>query len=394
MPLHQILPLYILLLVPNILSISIQNHSLKTIASWVSLDFDWESPSQKAHYLNKSLFIPENCALTGIKVYKNDIYVTVPRWLPGVPSTLNKVKFLDDKTAILSPFPDWASQDLSNQDGFKYIQSMEIDSQGRMWIIDVGRLNIVDKNTSSIKNGPAKITILDLNSLEIVKSLVLSDDIAPYNASFLNDIVLDEAKGFAYISDPSGAVIIYDFNNNTAKRFTSPSMMNEKDVDFTINGIDYGTNTFTTAIDGIALSFTGDELFYCALQGLSLYSISTVYLRDFSLSNDDLQKYIKKIGRKMAPSDGMTTSRTQNILYFGGLTTNAVYKWDMSSDFTSENQKIIAESEQKLQWVDTFAWNKDRLLVTSNRLDLFFSGKMDFSGKSGANFRIVELNNI
>lgn len=394
MPPYKILPLVILLFVPSILSISIQNHSLKTIASWVSLDFEWESPSQKAHYLNNSLFIPENCALTGIKVYKNDIYVTVPRWLPGVPSTLNKVKFLDDKTAILSPFPDWASQDISNQDGFKYIQSMEIDSQGRMWIIDVGRLNIVDKNASLIKNGPAKIVILDLNSLQIVKSLVLSDEVAPYNASFLNDIVLDESKGFAYISDPSGAVIIYDFNNNIAKRFTSPTMMNEKDVDFTINGIHYGTDTFTTAIDGIAISYTGDELFYCALQGLSLYSIPTVYLRDFSLSNEDLQKYINKIGRKRAPSDGMAASRTQNILYFGGLTSNAVYQWDMSSDFTSENQKIIAENQEKLQWVDTFAWDKEKLLLTSNRLDLFFSGKMDFSGNSGANFRIIELANI
>ena len=262
--------------------------SSEVIHSWVSLDFVWESNSQKSFYLQSGLFIPENCAITGIKTYKNEIYVTVPRWLRGVPSTLNKIENRNENSPLLAPFPSWSQQNISNPNGFKYIQSMEIDSKGRMWIIDVGRLNIAD-DPQSVIDGPAKIVILDIETQEIVKSLELSNEVAPYNSSFLNDIVLDEERGFAYISDTSGAIIIYDFNNNVAKRWSSFTMKNEPDVNFTIDGIEYGNKQFTTPVDGIALTRSGNQLFYCALQGLHLYTIETNYLREFSFNDSFLE---------------------------------------------------------------------------------------------------------
>jgi hypothetical protein len=37
-------------------------------------------------------------------------------------------------------------------------------------------------------------------------------------------------------------------------------------VSITINGVDYGTTTFTTPVDGIALSPDAKTLYYCAVQ--------------------------------------------------------------------------------------------------------------------------------
>lgn len=372
---------------PLIYSLS---HSSEVIHSWISLDFLWESESQKSLYLKSGLFIPENCAITGIKTYKNEIYVTVPRWLRGVPSTLNKIENINERSPLLTPFPSWNHQNISNPNGFKYIQSMEIDSKGRMWIIDVGRLNIAD-DPQSVINGPAKIVILDLKTLEIIKYLEISDDVAPYNSSFLNDIVLDEERGFAYISDTSGAIIIYDFNNNFAKRWRSVTMKNEPNVNFTIDGIDYGNKQFTTPVDGIALTRTGNQLFYCALQGLHLYTIETKYLRDFSFNDYFLETKIKNIGLKKSPSDGMTIGREEDILYFGGLTTDSLYSWNITQEFSPENQKVEEQNNENLHWIDTFAWMNDRdLLMTTNKLDLFLTKKMDFTGRQGANFKILK----
>ena len=77
--------------------------------------------------------INEFNVITGIKYYNGETYVTVPRWFPGVPSTLNKV---DKSTGLLQPWPSCAWQEVGNPFALQYVQSMEIDSYGRMWIID------------------------------------------------------------------------------------------------------------------------------------------------------------------------------------------------------------------------------------------------------------------
>ncbi len=47
-------------------------------------------------------FEPHNNILTGLKVMSADeIYVTVSRWLPGVPATLSKL----DQDLTLDPYP-------------------------------------------------------------------------------------------------------------------------------------------------------------------------------------------------------------------------------------------------------------------------------------------------
>ena len=53
----------------------------------------------------------------------------------------------------------------------------------------------------------------------------------------------------------------------------------------------------------------------------------------------------------------------------------------------------LATDPERLQWIDTFAWDNPRrtLLLTSNRLDRFFEYTMDFSGARGPNFRVLAV---
>ena len=71
---------------------------------------------------------------------------------------------------------------------------MTIDSSGRMWVIDVGRRNFYDKDSSLAVDGPAGLFVLDIASRQQLSYYQFPDSVVQFNSSFLNDIVLDESK--------------------------------------------------------------------------------------------------------------------------------------------------------------------------------------------------------
>ena len=77
---------------------------------WTYVDYDWASDADREEAISNRDYIIENNFIAGIKIFKDDVFVTIPRWLPGVPSTMNKVVMKDDKP-ILQPFPSWGMQE-------------------------------------------------------------------------------------------------------------------------------------------------------------------------------------------------------------------------------------------------------------------------------------------
>lgn len=47
--------------------------------------------------------------------------------------------YIDGKP-LLQPYPSWEMQTINNYSALQYVQSMEVDTQGRMWILDTGRV--------------------------------------------------------------------------------------------------------------------------------------------------------------------------------------------------------------------------------------------------------------
>lgn len=117
------------------------------------------------------------------------------------------------------------------------------------------QLNIFSGNTSDIVNYAPKLLICDLSSGEIVRTFVFPSSVAPYNSSFLNDIVLDVVNRVAYISDTGavGGIVVYDFDTNSARRWGGDvTQQYDPKYVISINGIPYPQ--ITTNEDGIALS--------------------------------------------------------------------------------------------------------------------------------------------
>ena len=83
------------------------------VFEWDEVDYDWRSEEERQTAIDTGAYIPSNNIIAGVKLYNDVVLVTVPRWLPGVPSTMNKVIKKDDKD-ILQPFPSWEKQESGN----------------------------------------------------------------------------------------------------------------------------------------------------------------------------------------------------------------------------------------------------------------------------------------
>lgn len=112
------------------------------------VNFTWASAQGAyASAVADGSYIVENNAITGVKVWGSTIFLTVPRWRTGVPSTLNKWT----SSGLLQPFPSWQFNKIGDCNALQYVQSMEIDADRReMWVVDVGRMLVRDSNTDGM----------------------------------------------------------------------------------------------------------------------------------------------------------------------------------------------------------------------------------------------------
>lgn len=352
------------------------------------VDYDWAAfPFTKEDAIRDGLYNPEKCTVTGVKQWKDTLYVTSPRWLYGVPTSLNSVVQVGGQS-VLRPFPSYETQVLGEASSLQYIQSMEIDRRGWMWIIDVGRHGLFDGDEFT---GAPKLWIWDIEGNRLVQEFLFPDSIASHQTSFLNDIFVDDVRDVAYISETSGtgALLVYDLATNRARRWDShPALSFETPLPpFTVEGFDIN-RLGPLPVDGLALAPKIDRVFFTAIHGLTLYSVSASLLRDFSTTNDMLDADVKNHGVKSSQCDGLTTS-DDGMLYMSMLTSNSVEAWDVTKEDVSSATTVV--TDPRLFWPDTFGWATDEkggLLVSGARLEMLFLGDWPTSRVNVGLFRI------
>jgi len=97
------------------------------------------------------------------------------------------------------------------------------------------------------------LVLYDIKARRVVLTYIFPETVVDRTLSFLNDIVVDTPRGFAYISDAgTGAVIVYDRYRGLSRRYAGPSTQRDPSVVFTILGVEY--RDIHIPIDGIALS--------------------------------------------------------------------------------------------------------------------------------------------
>ncbi|CAG0881319.1 unnamed protein product [Darwinula stevensoni] len=358
----------------------------EVVYSWKFVNYSWPSDEHEKAALKREEYIPRNCLLSGIKVFKGDVYVTTSRWRHGVPAALSKVV-----GGKLAPYPSWEMQEIGNCSALQFIQSMEIDPMGRMWILDAG--NAVNhsqgRNHPLRASCPSKLVVWDLMENRSVHVHEFHHYVAP-NDSFLNDLVLDLSGGmddiYAYITDSrKSAIIVYSFREDSSWKAQHKSMNADPKAKYIfISGEKY---IASTSVDGIALSPLTERhprVYYCPLSSLHLFSIPTDVLKNQALATSHLGPHVKDHGPKPSQTDGIIMS-SNGRLYFGSLSENAIYEWEAFHPETSDQPTgkvndtahMISQDNLTMQWVNTFAISDGYLWFTTNRYHLFLLHLMD-----------------
>nr|QHF16625.1 yellow protein [Cepaea nemoralis] len=386
-----------------------QYYEGKVLYEWLDVEYDWLSEEMKNQYEADGRYDRTHSFISGVKAFKGIIYLTVPRlrFTTGVPSTLNRI-IQKEKSSVLTPFPDWAAQELGNCNALQCAMSMEVDPiSGLMYVIDTGRSGVFGNNISGQPTPvicPPKLVVYDLADGSLVRSHNFPEDLVSNTTNFLNDIVIDrggpgcKTARWIYITDAvDSKLVVFNLVTNKTHIIHHESMDYEPGdgSNITVNGVSY---IFETPIDGLAISSDFEYVYYCALGSKKLYQVPSSVVRQ---EGADFASKVRLVGSKISQTGGMTYG-TDNLFY-GALIKNSVYKWEVTKDAQSKGGNVglveldteseVVRDDERLRFPDSFTVDENQnLLFSACNAEKFLRGTIDFSGAQGPNFRIWSVN--
>jgi len=218
-----------------------------------------------------------------------------------------------------------------------------------------------------VTNGP-KLVQVDLATNRVIRTIRFDAEIAP-PGSYLNDVRVDNQRGFAYITDSGlGALVVVNLNNQRCRRVLEdhPSTQADTQVTPVVGGRTLHATDGTIPqihADGLALSRDGEYVYFQPLTSRTLYRIAAAGLRNFSLPDSLLNESVETLGPSFV-CDGMIAD-ARDALYLTALEHNAILR--RRTDSTVET--VVAD--EALAWPDSLAISPEGdLYVTVSQIHL------------------------
>lgn len=255
---------------------------------------------------------------SGVAVYGERVFVSLPRWFDPGDGTV--YEWLDGS---LVPFPSAAANDLaSGASALHSVNGLHVDRHGRLWMLDNGRIDL-----GPADGGVPKVVVWDLDEDAEAFRIVFQPDIAAPSTSFLNDLVVDEDHGFAYITESglggTPALIVVDLLRDRAWRALEGAEAVSADPDevMTIDGQTVNIwrggepTPWRVAANPIALSVDAQTLYFGAMTSRTLWAIPTRALRDETLSNDERVAQVSVARADKPITDGMARCPDGSLVF-------------------------------------------------------------------------------
>ncbi len=278
------------------------------------------------------------------------------------------------------PYPNfrWAYAPQNNGPGLNGVLGLRADRNGILWMLDGQR-----------QGHAGRIVAWDTNQESLHQIITLAPPVTRAE-SFLNDLAVDIEHQFIFIADTAtpqtAALIVVDLKTGQARRllegssFTKPENIN-MEIDRTI--ISNGGKPVRIGVNPITIDPTNEWLYFGAMNGTSLYRISTKDLRDRNLNNTALAQRVERYGDKPI-SDGITIDKAGNV-YITSITEDAI------GVTRADGSYQILYQRNDLSWPDGFAVGPNNYIYATinelHRSPVLNQGKNSTEGE----FKIIRF---
>ncbi len=310
---------------------------------------------------------------SGVTISKTGrLFVNFPRWVDEPTPSVAEVT----ADGSLVPYPN---EDINNwdkkpgdsaRDHFVCVQSVVVDSEDVLWILDPA-----SPLFQEVVEGGPKLLKVNLGTNKVEQVYHFDNDTAP-GKSYLNDVRF--AHGSAFISDSGlGAIVVLNLSTGKARRLLEDhaSTKAEKDVEPVIGGVPWKNADNATPevhCDGIAIDPKREYVYYKALVGRTLYRVPVTALLDESLTSEALGKQVERVA-VTEPTDGLEFD-AQGNLYLTSL------EWNAIKVLRPDGRIDLVARAVDFLWPDTITMSSDGdLLFSTSQFHLMpdFNGHVD-----------------
>ncbi len=261
------------------------------------------------------------------------------------------------------PFPNAAWSAILGADGIglQAVLGIRASADGVLWMLDNG-------------STPPRLVGWDLNA-DTVRQVIPIPSPASVPGSFLNDFAVDLANNAIYIADfadapDKAAIVVVDLASGTSRRVLQGDRSTRpEDVPLIVDGRRIrkhnpdGTETEARiGVNPITIDAQYQWVYYGAMNGTSLWRVSTADLLNAALTPSELSARVVRFGDKPV-SDGISIDQDGGV-YVTDLAANGIGVVNSEGHY-----RLLVQDPQKLSWPDGMSGGPDgRMYVTVNQL--------------------------
>ena len=292
------------------------------------------------------------------------MFVCFPRWEQDVAVSVAEL----GSGGSLTAYPDLAWNSWSNLKkpspliSFVCVQSVTVDPQGFLWILDAG----APAAGFLVPNAP-KLLKVDLSNDHVVLVIRFDATAAPQGCS-LNDVRVSPDGRHAFITDSGlrGALLVVELPSGHVRRVLDgdPRTAPEPGVIPLVDGHELrrpDNRPLLGGADGITLDTEGQWVYWQALAGRTLYRAPVAALTDPDLAPARLSGAVERFAQSHV-ADGLWMTQA-GALFITNPAENAV---DMRLPNGSVTQ---VAKDDRLRWPDSMAEGADgSIYVTASHI--------------------------